>query len=234
MPTLSLLYARPCCRLWFVALFAVFAMTLPCLLMAAEERPQERNGEVIYKQLCAKCHGASGEGENDFYPSPLVGERSVGELAEYIDKTMPEKEPEKLNADDSRKVAAFIHEAFYSPIAQARLKPARIELSRLTVRQYRQSISDLVGSFRGGAGQWGSERGLKAEYFKSRNFSGKEKVLDRVDPVVRFDFGADSPVPEKFEGHQFSIRWEGSVLAPETGDYEFFNVSFRTRLMPLA
>ncbi len=216
MPAQFLLSSVACRCLWIAALLAV-AMTLPSSSFAAEER----TGEVIYKQFCAKCHGAGGDGENDHYPNPLVGERSVGELAEYIDKTMPEKEPEKLNAADSRLVAAFIHEAFYSPVAQARLKPARIELSRLTVRQYRQSISDLVGSFRGGAGRWGPERGLKGEYFKSRNFSGKEKFLDRVDPVVRFDFGTNSPVPETVEGHQFSIRWEGSVLAPETGEYEF-------------
>ena len=217
MPALFPLCSGTRSRLWLAALLVVCVTTWPRWSLGADQR----TGEAIYKQLCAKCHGASGEGENDQYPNPLVGERSVGELAEYIDKTMPEKEPEKLDADGSRKVAAFIHESFYSPVAQARLKPARIELSRLTVRQYRQSISDLIGSFRGGAAQWGSERGLKAEYFKSRNFQGKEKVLDRIDPVVRFDFGTDSPAPEKFEGHQFSIRWEGSVLAPETGDYEF-------------
>ena len=48
-------------------------------------------GEQIYKQLCASCHGASGEGDNKHYPQPLTGDRSVLELAEYIDKTMPEK-----------------------------------------------------------------------------------------------------------------------------------------------
>src|SRR5581483_5320 len=41
-----------------------------------------------------------------------------------------------------------------------------------------------------------------------------------------FDFGTAGPdlpedAKEKFDPHQFSIRWEGSVLAPETGSYEF-------------
>src|SRR5207248_11693769 len=40
------------------------------------------------------------------------------------------------------------------------------------------------------------------------------------DPAVQFDFGEASPDAEKMEADQFSIRWEGSVLAPETGDYE--------------
>jgi hypothetical protein len=42
-----------------------------------------------------------------------------------------------------------------------------------------------------------------------------------VDPEIRFDFGESSPEPEKLDANGFSIRWEGSVLAPETGDYEF-------------
>ena len=38
---------------------------------------------------------------------------------------------------------------------------------------------------------------------------------------MQFDFGDGSPDPDKIEAHEFSIRWEGSVLAPETGEYEF-------------
>ena len=50
-----------------------------------------------------------------------------------------------------------------------------------------------------------------------------ERVIDRLDPEVNFDFGTAGPSaePDKFEPDQFSIRWEGSVLAPETGNYEF-------------
>ena len=45
-------------------------------------------------------------------------------------------------------VAAYIHEAFYSVDARVRNKPARVELSRLTVRQYQNALADLIGSFR--------------------------------------------------------------------------------------
>jgi hypothetical protein len=43
---------------------------------------------------------------------------------------------------------------------------------------------------------------------------------------VNFDFGKEGPKAdpepkEKFDVHQFSIRWEGSVWAPDTGLYEF-------------
>jgi len=46
-------------------------------------------------------------------------------------------------------------------------------------------------------------------------------VLERVDRQVNFDFGEGFPdqVPAGTNG--FSIQWRGSVIANETGDYEF-------------
>lgn len=188
------------------------------LLTTLSLSADDRSGEKIYQKLCASCHGAKGEGIKDKYAQPLIGERSVGELAEYIDKSMPENEPEKCNAEESRQVATFIYNAFYSPAAQVRNKPARVELSRLTVRQYRQTVADLIGSFRGAAPR-SDQHGLKGEYFKSRGH--RDRVIDRVDPTVSFDFGTSGPEAEKFDPHQFSIRWEGSVIAPDTGNYDF-------------
>jgi hypothetical protein len=46
------------------------------------------------------------------------------------------------------------------------------------------------------------------------------KKFERTDPQVQFDFGEGSP-DGKFEPNKFSIYWEGSVFAPDTGDYEF-------------
>lgn len=197
-------------------------MADPRLAAAADAR----TGEQIYRDTCARCHGASGEGNPDHYPHPLVGKRSQGQLVRYIAKSMPEDKPGTCTGADAEKVAAFIYDAFYSPAAQARNKPARVELSRLTVRQYRQAVADLVGSFRmAGSGDPrqapGKERGLKGEYFKSRRFRPNERTVERVDPQVKFDFGTDSPVADKLDANQFSIRWNGSVLAPETGTYEF-------------
>jgi cytochrome c553 len=194
---------------------------------------KELTGEQIWAAQCARCHGKMGEGTEEHYPDPLVGDMHVSELAALIDKTMPEGAPEKLNADESRRVAAYLYDAFYSPVAQARNRPARIELSRLTVRQYQNAVTDLIGSFRrpsqwvfdtsaaaDGSGGARSERGLKGEYFKGRQPRGGERVIDRVDPQVKFDFGEEAP-HENLEAHQFSISWEGSVFAPDTGDYEF-------------
>jgi cytochrome c553 len=189
-----------------------------------------RSGEQIYRQQCARCHGAKGEG-SDEYSLPLVGDRTLAQLTRLIAKTMPKDEEKKCSGEDAQKVSIYIFEAFYSKAAQARNKPPRLELSRLTVRQYRQAAADLIGTFRGPVpphptlsptGGEGRVRGhgLKGEYFKSRRFRGNERLSERIDPMVQFDFGVVGPDPMKFEADQFSIRWSGSVLAPETGEYE--------------
>ena len=151
--------------------------------------------------------------------------------------------------EDAEKVAAYIYEAFYSKAAQARnpFRPARIELSRLTVRQYRNAVADLIGSFRD-AGRWddraGSRRSTRGPARRRRGGGGGSD-LNRVDPEVRFDFGTDSPIPEQNAVKElsrryvrlpvllvpvnavpavlaeFRVNWQGSVLAPETGEYEF-------------
>ncbi len=117
------------------------------MLPVAFAEPGPRTGEQIYQAQCVSCHGASGEGSKE-YAKPLVGNRSTAQLSRLIAKTMPEDDPGTCVGEDADKVAAYIYDAFYSKTAQARLKPARIELSRLTVRQYRNAVADLVGFFR--------------------------------------------------------------------------------------
>jgi hypothetical protein len=178
---------------------------------------KQETGQETYRQRCASCHGANGEGTK-IRRASLTGDRSVGDLARYIAQSMPPG-PKKCGGEDAKKVAAYIYNAFYSPVSQARNVPARVALSRLTVRQFRNAVADLVGSFRDPA-HVQTQRGLQAEYFKAKRFDNGERVVQRVDPEVKFDFGTTGPVPDKFEPHQFSIRWQGSLLAPETGEYE--------------
>lgn len=201
--------AAGCMVVWLIAVLG-FSPTV-----FADDSP----GAKIYRQKCVRCHGEAGEGSDDF-PLPLAGTRSIEQLARFIAKSMPKGAPGTCAGYDAQAVAAFIFDAFYSPIAQARNKPARVELSRLTVRQYRNSVADLVGSFRP-AVPLDEQHGLRGEYFKSRRFRDGDRVLTRRDQEIAFDFGNDGPEPEKFDPHQFSIRWEGSVVAPDTGNYEF-------------
>lgn len=192
------------------------------LILAVEAHPADvmTRGEAIYKARCASCHGAAGEGSKE-YAKPLAGEKSVGQLARLVERTMPEDEPETCVGEDARAVSAYIHEAFYSRTAQERNKPARVELSRLTVRQYRNTLADLVGSFRPRVG-WSGGGGLKGQYYKSRQIGRKDDLaFERVDPEVQFDFGVEAPQADQFDKQQFSIVWRGSILAPDTADYEF-------------
>ncbi|HSQ54109.1 MAG TPA: DUF1592 domain-containing protein, partial [Gemmata sp.] len=99
-----------------------------------------------------------------------------------------------------------------------------IELTHLTIKQYRNAIADLIGAFRTPA-KLDDRQGLRGEYYNGRNFRGSGRLIDRIDPEVDFDFRNIGPLgkdlKQKFDPHQFSIRWEGSVLPPETGVYEF-------------
>jgi mono/diheme cytochrome c family protein len=176
-------------------------------------------GEAVYRLRCASCHGASGEGVEGKHPQPLAGERSVAHLARFIEKSMPEDAPGTLAGEDAEKVARYIHEAFYSPIAQARRRPPSIDPARLTVRQHRNAVADLISSFRGPAPRSG-ERGLRAAYFDSHR-PGRNGALERVDPELSFKFDPSRPPAEQLGARGFAARWEGSVTAPETGTYEF-------------
>ena len=185
---------------------------------AADEHP----GKAIYAKLCASCHGDDGQGTADNYPEALAGDRPLAGLTRVITESMPEGEADVCVGEDSEVVAAYIYDAFYSPVAQARIRPPRVKLARLTNIQYRNSVADLIGLFRGGR-TIDDKRGLQAEYFASGRYQ-RDKKLDfkRVDPMVDFDFGEDVPAGSKFtKKTEFSIRWQGSVIAPETGEYEF-------------
>src|SRR6185503_16341252 len=187
-------------------------------------------GEAIYRKRCASCHGESGEGVEGKHRDPLAGDKSIAELARYIEKSMPEDQPGTCVGREAEEVARYLHDAFYSPIARARNQKARVELSRLTVRQYRNAVADLVGSFREPAPRSG-ERGLRGDYFNSvrpgrddyfnPGQQGRDSALGRVDPEVRFDFGRSNPAPDKLGTQGFAARWGGLVEAPETGECEF-------------
>jgi hypothetical protein len=183
---------------------------------AGEEHP----GAAVYREHCGRCHADGGIGTADV-PEPLVGDLSINQLAAYIDETMPEDDPEKVTGDAARHVADYIYGAFYSPVARDRNRPARVEFSRLTVRQYQNTVADLIASFRGRGPNVDSRRGLRGEYFYGRNFDRKELVFEQTDPQVDFFFGVEGPDPERFEPNRFAIRWMGSIVPPETGVYEF-------------
>jgi hypothetical protein len=186
-----------------------------------------RSGEAVYRQDCMSCHGPVGEGVAGKSDEPLVGEKSIASLAKYIAKEMPEDDPGTLSLADATASAEYIYQAFYSGEARARNHPPRIELAHLTVRQYRESIADLLASLRnatsttesGGLAATYRERPERDPKMPDRNLP-EATFKQQVDPGIDFDF-ADKP-PEKGKyAAQFSINWTGSVLVPDTGEYEF-------------
>jgi cytochrome c553 len=198
-----------------------FLLGLGILLAGAGPgRAAKPDGAEIYRSLCAECHGRVGEGVKGKFDDPLIGDESISRLARVIHKTMPEDAEEKCVDADAAAVAEYIYHEFYSPGSRRRQGTARIELARMTVRQFRESVADLVGSFYGGR-DVDDRRGLEADYYKSRGSSRDKRAFKRVDAAVDFNFGTNAPAGEGFKNEEFSIRWEGSILADETGWHEF-------------
>ncbi len=186
-----------------------------------------RAGEVVYRQDCMSCHGPVGEGVAGKADEPLVGEKSIASLAKYIAREMPEDDPGTLSMADATASAEYIHKAFYSGEARARNHPPRIELAHLTVRQYRESIADLLASLRNATST--TETGGLAGAYRERPERDPKKpdqnrpevtFKQQVDPVIDFDFGDKAPDKGTFAA-QFAINWTGSVHVPDTGEYEF-------------
>ena len=200
------------------------------------------SGERIYRQTCADCHGGRGEGVEKKYKESLIGDWSQARLARYIEKNMPDDHPGTLAQRESEAVAAYVFDSFYSPAAQARLSPARIELAHLTNRQYAVAVADLIRSFAPPTAaepmSAGAPHGLAATYFSvaQRGRFDAAKIAHRgTDDAVDFVFPENGelrarltlppldrpPTPNSTAPAGFSAQWRGTVFADETGDHEF-------------
>jgi hypothetical protein len=206
-------------------------------------------GAAVYRDACARCHGKQGEGVHEKYKDALVGDWTIEKLTRYVAKNMPDDDPGTVSVKDAEVVSRYIHQAFYSREARARNNPARVELVRLTNRQYVNTIADLLKEFTGKDAALGNEHGLQGSYSSSgRRGAGERKSFERLDPEVNFDFGKGSPFTNTIVGtvtnitraitnaegkitaaktnvmkftNTFSISWRGSVIAQDGGDYEF-------------
>ncbi|TWT81909.1 PA14 domain protein [Planctomycetes bacterium CA13] len=207
--------ARPLFSLSSTLLLAL--ILIPSYSVCAEDT-EFGLGTKIYSQGCAECHGEQGEGVQSEYAAALIGDASIGELAEVISDTMPEQDPDLCVGEDAVAVARYIHHAFYGEAARLRNRPPKLALARLTGEQLRQSLADLYGSFAGNT--WAHEdHGVNAIYFDGDRWNDKKRKIERVDSVIDFDFGHDSP-GEGIEPESFYIHWTGTLKADRTGDYE--------------
>ena len=218
-PRLARSYVLPWRRIAFAQWFGiiVLAVVSSSALRAADEKI---TGHQIFQSRCAECHGQHGEGVTGRYPQPLTGELTLPELTDLVHKTMPPEPRAKISESESREVAQFVFTEFYSRDATAAQRAPRVQLSRMTARQYRYAIADIMTSFRGSTGPWDDLRGLKGSYNTTAPNGEGKHVFERLDPTIDFDFGTSSPDPEKFDPREVSMMWSGSLRAPATGEYE--------------
>lgn len=187
-------------------------------------------GKALYAARCVSCHGEMGTGVAEKHDQALRGDLSVLELADTIQQTMPEDAPGSLSLEDSKAIATFVHHEFYSPLAQLRHAPPQIELSHLTVDQFRRSVLDLMVPFKHRPERWTEARGLKRKIHQGDWGKDHKQVEERVDSQLAFDWGDGKPVPE-VDHEKWQVRWDGSIFAPYTGTYEFYlDASLRANL----
>ncbi len=191
----------------------------------SDDRPDL--GRAIYVRQCAECHGDTGDDFLDETGELFYGAKTRDELTRYIDREMPDGEPELCVGEEAEAVADYLYRTIYDPAARESFALPEADLTRLTVDQYLNSVADLVASF-GRQPRFGDEEGLEGSYHKSRRHSRRDRVFERTDPRVAFEFKQGTPVGETEEQtaafedpEQFAISWSGSILIEETGDYEF-------------
>ena len=230
------------------ALLAIAAAIAAVSCSVAPSRPSSvAAGEKIYRQTCANCHGAQGQGVEGKYKEALAGDWAQPRLARYIAKNMPDDDPATLSATEADTVAAFVFDSFYSRAAQSRHHPARIEIAHLTNRQYAVTIADLLRQVgppgaeeTPSASASASAHGLNAIYYNVAlrgRFDNARAAHRGIDPQLDFQFTkggaararasepANPPPPTDPKAPQppsgFSVQWRGSIVADETGDHEF-------------
>ncbi len=204
--------------LWFaVSLTSVAGALSLCSGAFAADDAMLAKGAAIYKQKCAACHGANGEGVEDEYDEPLRGDLSLPELTEVISDTMPEADPDQCTGPDAAAVAAYIEKKFYRTPLSADAPTARLQ--RLTATQLRQSLAGLYARFDGVLPVM-KERGLSGEYYRTTRIRKSNLKTKRVDAVLDFDFGNKGP-GDGIDPEEFSIIWRGGLKVDVSGDYEF-------------
>ena len=118
----------------------VFAAALSLAIQAAQVRPvtagvyssaQAARGQQIYQMRCLACHGPALEGA---IGPPLAGDaflsvwsgRSLAELVEKIEKTMPPEQPGSISRDQAIDIVAFVLQSGKFPGGAADLSAAAL------------------------------------------------------------------------------------------------------------
>jgi len=73
-------------------------------------------------------------------------------------------------------------------------------------------------------GQTSGTEGLKGEYYHATISANEwqDLVLTRIDPMVDFDWGGNSPEPGVVNPDNFTVRWTGTIEVPNSETYTFY------------
>ena len=107
-------------------------------------KAQAERGEKAYRGSCSSCHGPklNGAGEPDMPPSPAVARegflrkwsgRSVAELSEYLQKSMPPDTPGRVSAQESADVIAHMFAVSNIPAGEKELPSDSKALADLVI-----------------------------------------------------------------------------------------------------
>ncbi|HHX17424.1 MAG TPA: anti-sigma factor domain-containing protein [Clostridium sp.] len=66
----------------------------------------------------------------------------------------------------------------------------------------------------------GDGEGLKGQYYNDMDF--KDFKLERIDPVVNFNWGINPPDTTMFNNGVFGVRWTGKIQPPYSEEYTFY------------
>lgn len=185
----------------------------------AGQEPAPSRGAEIWQNQCVACHGSAGTGVSGKYEHQLTGPATLEELASLIEQTMPEDDPEACVGADAWSVAEFLRAEIF-PRLNAPPADSRRDLLHLTISQYENAVA-LLGQTFLEPKPIGTERGLSAKYFNSREFDPQKRVHERIEPGIDLQLGNAGPLGDQTSQEEFSIVWSGSVFIAETGTYEF-------------
>ncbi|MBK8254858.1 MAG: DUF1592 domain-containing protein [Polyangiaceae bacterium] len=161
-----------------------------------------KNGEQLYLELCAGCHGNAAEG--GLGPRLAPWTRSVEELVSTIDKTMPQGEPEKCGLDCAEDIAAYLTGLTLS-CDGPRALPQRLRL--LTRREYRNTVTDLFQASLPSACQIDADCNLETE-----SCIGGACTADPCN-LVTFVYDAGNTNPSTVHVAGNFNGWPGTVAA---------------------
>ena len=123
---------------------SVAAAALAACTTDAPAHDRVQSGQASYDAMCKGCHGGLGEGGTG--PSLRDWSRGEPELTSIIDTRMPLGNPDACRGDCAKDVAEYILATFKGAVQCSGPHLAARGLRLLTVREYKNTLADLVGA----------------------------------------------------------------------------------------